>query len=154
MHRATVQRAAGATTRTEPPPLRAIRHADEHGTGALAIRTEHHTLPDPEPLLSNLARSVIEALSGIREVEQLARWVAPEVFSLLIKRVQHSARARRGRPVSRPMIEVLRCHAQRPRAGVVEAAIVVDIGRARARAVVIRLEEFRGRWRAERLIVL
>lgn len=154
MTRAVVQRALSASASAEPPPLRTVRHADEHGAGALQSPPEHTDLPDPEPLLSNLSRSVIEALSGIREVEQLARWVTPEVFSLLLKRVQHSARARRGRPVSRPIIEVLRCHAQRPRPGVVEAAVVVDIGRARARAVVIRLEEFRGRWRAERLIVL
>ena len=31
-------------------------------------------LPDPEPLLINLTRCVIEVLAGARELDQLARW--------------------------------------------------------------------------------
>jgi hypothetical protein len=53
----------------------------------------------------------------------------------------------------RPMIEPIRCVWQSPREGVVEATVVVDLG-SRCRAVAIRLESYRGRWRAQRLHVL
>lgn len=115
----------------------------------------HHDLPDPEALLHNLGRSIVEALGGFREVEQIARWVAPEVFSALVRRSQHANRARalRGTPSRRPNVQTRTCQWQRIRPGVVEAAIVVDLG-PRARAVAIRLEAFRGRWRAARVHVL
>lgn len=85
----------------------------------------------------------------------MARWITPDVYSGLLARVQHAARARRirGKSVRRPMIETKACLWQSPRAGVVEATVLVDLG-TRVRAVAIRLEAFRGRWRAERLHVL
>ena len=112
-------------------------------------------LPDPEPLIRNLARGVFEAIAGVREVEQIARWVSPDTFSLLLRRAQHAARARRlrDRPAKRPHIQVRGCLWKSPRAGVVESSTVVDLG-VRARAVSIRLEVYRGRWRAERIHVL
>ncbi|MFD2675345.1 Rv3235 family protein [Gulosibacter bifidus] len=112
-------------------------------------------LPNPEPLVSNLARGVFEALAGTREVEQIARWVSPDVFSHLLRRTQHAARARRERqqPVRRPTIYVRRALWQSPRDGIVEATVIVDLG-VRARAVAIRLEVYRNRWRAERINIL
>ncbi|WP_235829180.1 Rv3235 family protein [Gulosibacter macacae] len=133
-----------------PPPPR--RSDDEHdGLDA----PEHAALPDPDPLLHNLARSVVEALGGFREVEQIARWVAPEVFTALVQRSQHATRARavRGVPVRRPNVRTRACVSQRIRPGVVEATVIVDLG-PRVRAVAIRLEAFRGRWRAARVHVL
>lgn len=125
------------------------------GKGVLTGEQITVELPDPEPLLRNLGRSVFEAMAGVREVEQMARWIAPEVYSGILARVQHATRARRirGKSVRRPMIETRTCLWQSPRPGVVEATVLVDLG-ARVRAVVIRLEAFRGRWRAERLHVL
>ncbi|MDJ1372551.1 Rv3235 family protein [Gulosibacter molinativorax] len=125
------------------------------GEGVLTGKQVTADLPDPEPLLRNLGRSVFEAMAGVRDIEQMARWVAPDVYSVLLQRVQHSARARRirGKTVRRPYIVTKTCLWQSPRAGVVEATVLVDLG-ARVRAVAIRLEEFRGRWRAERFNVL
>lgn len=118
-------------------------------------RCVNDDLPDPEMLIRNLARSVFEALAGVREVEQVARWVSPDTFSHLLRRAQHAARARRlrDRPVKRPHITVRSCLWQSPRAGVVEATTIVDLG-VRARAVAIRLEVYRGRWRAESISIL
>lgn len=110
---------------------------------------------DPGPMLRNLARGVFEAMAGIREIEQLTRWLAPEVASKLLARAQHAARARqrRGGVAMRPKIEPIRCIWQSPREGVVESTVIVDLG-SRCRAVAIRLESYRGRWRAQRLHVL
>lgn len=143
-------RTLAAVSRTHEPPRK-----EALGEGVLTGSALECELPDPEPLLRNLGRSVFEIMAGVREVEQLARWIAPDVFSGLLARAQHAARARRvrGRSMRRPVIETRSCLWQSPRDGVVEATVTVDLG-PRVRAVVIRLEEFRGRWRAERLHVL
>ncbi|WP_254910356.1 Rv3235 family protein [Gulosibacter sp. 10] len=153
------QRAVGGKAPARPLRVIAKTHEppqkEELGKGVLTSARPDLEMPDPEVLLRNLGRSVFEALAGVREVEQMARWIAPEVFTRLLARAQHAARARRvrGRSVRRPVIETRACLWQSPRSGVVEATVLVDLG-PRVRAVVIRLEEFRGRWRAERLHVL
>ena len=144
---------------TTPRPAAAVRRTPTTsatvGSGALTGRHRAVALPNPEPLLNNLARGIVEAIGGMRELEQISRWVAPEVYTVLLQRTQHAARARahRGVPTKRLNVRPIACHWQSPREGVVEAAVVIDLG-SRSRAVSIRLEEFRGRWRAERLTVL
>ncbi|MGO1545365.1 MAG: Rv3235 family protein [Gulosibacter sp.] len=143
------------------PTLRVVAKTHEEprkeclGEGVLTGGQVASSLPNPEQLLRNLGRSVFEAMAGVREVEQMARWIAPDVYSGILARAQHAARARRvrGRSMRRPMIETRSCHWQSPRPGVVEATVLIDLG-TRVRAVAIRLEVFRGRWRAERLNVL
>lgn len=140
------------TLLNRPEPTN-TRHGEGYFTGT---RPEvPANLPNPEPLVRNLARGIFEAIAGTREVEQIARWVSPDVFSKLLRHTQHAARARqlRDRPARRPNIFVRACLWQSPRPGVVEATTVVDLG-GRARAVAIRLEVYRGRWRAERINVL
>lgn len=117
--------------------------------------TSTSALPDPGPLLDNLTRCVIEILAGARELEQISRWVSDEVYRHLLKRVVLSSRARqaRGEKSVRPSFSIgsrLLCE---PRDGVVEATVVVR-GRARARAVAIRLEGLDRRWRATAIHVL
>lgn len=146
---------------TSQPKLRVVSRTHEAprkevlGEGVLTGDAVTADLPNPEPLLRNLGRSVFEAMAGVREVEQMARWITPDVYSRLLSRVQHAARARRvrGKSTRRPIIETKTCIWQMPRPGVVEATVLVDLG-PRVRAVVIRLEAFRGRWRAERLHIL
>jgi hypothetical protein len=113
------------------------------------------SLPDPQPLLENLTRCVIEVLAGARDLEQLARWVSDDVYRHLLKRVVLSTRARRARAqaVSRPVFSIGSTSIFEPRDGVVEAVIVVR-GRARTRAVAIRLEGLDSRWRATAINVL
>ncbi|HEY5230119.1 MAG TPA: Rv3235 family protein [Galbitalea sp.] len=113
------------------------------------------SLPDPAPLLENLTRCVIEVLAGARDLEQLARWVSDDVYRHLLKRVVLSTRARRARsqPATRPSFSIGSTSFSEPRDGVVEAVVIVR-GRARTRAVAIRLEGLDSRWRATAIHVL
>ena len=112
-------------------------------------------LPDPEPLLINLSRCVIEVLAGVRELDQVARWVSDDVYRHLLKRVVLSARARavKGQRPRRPTITIGRISTSEPRDGVIEAVVMVH-GKGRARAVAIRLEGLDHRWRASAVNVL
>ncbi len=112
-------------------------------------------LPDPTPLLENLTRCVIEVLAGARDLEQLARWVSDDVYRHLLKRVVLSTRARRARAqkATRPSFTIGSTSVFEPRDGVVEAVVIVH-GRARTRAVAIRLEGLDSRWRATAINVL
>ncbi len=113
------------------------------------------TLPDPTPLLENLTRCVIEILGGARDLEQISRWVTADVYQHLLKRVVLSARARRAKnqTAARPAFAVVSTTVTAPTDGVVEAVVIVR-GRARTRAVAIRLEGLDNRWRATAINVL
>lgn len=117
--------------------------------------TPTRALPDPTPLVENLTRCVIEILAGSRELEQISRWVSDEVYRHLLKRVVLSTRARQasGRAVTRPTFSIGTTRLCEPRDGVVEAVVVVR-GRARTRAVALRLEGLDRRWRATAINVL
>lgn len=112
-------------------------------------------LPDPEPLLINLTRCVIEVLAGARELDQLARWVSDDVYRHLLKRVVLSARARavKGQRAQRPTITIGRVTINEPRDGVIEAVVIVH-SKVRVRAVAVRLEGLDHRWRASAINVL
>lgn len=117
--------------------------------------TSSAALPDPTPLLENLTRCVVEILAGARDLEQISRWVTDDVYRHLLKRVVLSARARQasGRPVTRPSFTIGSTTRCEPRDGVVESVVVVH-GRARSRAVALRLEGLDNRWRATAINVL
>lgn len=117
--------------------------------------TSRSALPDPQPLLENLTRCVIEILAGARELEQIARWLSDDVYAHLLKRVVLSARARRAKQLSpaRPVFSIGSITVCEPRDGIVEAVVVVR-GRARVRSVAFRLEGLDRRWRATALHVL
>lgn len=117
--------------------------------------TSSSALPDPVPLLRRLTRGSLEVLAGIREVDQLARWLSEDAFRALATRANLSARARsaRGLAPTRPIFQILSMRVTEPVDGVVEAAIVVA-GPGRTRAVAIRLEGLDGRWRASSFAVL
>ncbi|QAY74540.1 3-hydroxyacyl-CoA dehydrogenase [Agromyces protaetiae] len=118
-------------------------------------RSATRELPDPEVLLANLTRCVLEAMSGARELDQIARWVTDEVYRSLQKRVVLAARSRRvrGTTPKRPAFTVGRIHRCEPTDGVVEAVVIVH-QRHRSRAVAIRLEGLDSRWRASVITVL
>lgn len=117
--------------------------------------TKRVDLPDPEPLISNLTRCVIEILAGAREIEQIARWVTEDVYQHLLKRVMIADRGRRARgaTATRPAFTLGNVHLSEPRDGVIESVAIVQT-RARVRAVAIRLEGTDGRWRATVISVL
>ena len=117
--------------------------------------TSSSALPDPRPLIENLTRCVIEILAGARELDQIARWLSDDVYRHLLKRVVLSSRARqaKGAAALRPSFAIGSVIVCEPRDGVVEASVVVR-GRARVRAVAIRLEGLDRRWRATAIHVL
>lgn len=117
--------------------------------------TPNIELPDPEPLLLNLTRCVVEVLAGARDLEQIARWLSDDVFRQLLKRVILADRARRrlGQVPVRPAFTLGRVHITEPHDRAVEAVVMVH-SRARSRAVAIRLEGFDQRWRASAISVL
>lgn len=118
-------------------------------------RTPSLELPDPEPLLANLTIGVLEVLAGVREVDQLARWLGEDAFRALLTRANLSARARNARGIAptRPTYRIVSIHSSSPADGVVEG-VVVTAGPARTRAVAMRLEGWDGRWRATSLAAL
>lgn len=117
--------------------------------------TPTSALPDPRPLVENLTRCVIEILAGARELDQIARWLTDDVYRHLLKRVVLSSRARqaKGAPALRPAFSIGSVRICEPRDGIVEATVVVR-GRARVRAVALRLEGLDRRWRATAIYVL
>src|SRR6478752_10066321 len=72
-------------------------------------RTPSTALPAPDPFLRNLTRGVLEVLAGVREVDQLARWLTEEPYRKLVTRSNLAARARsaRGMPAKRPAHAIL-----------------------------------------------
>lgn len=117
--------------------------------------TSTAALPDPRPLVENLARCVVEILAGARDLEQIARWVTDDVYRHLLKRVVLSTRARqaKGQKPVRPTFVIGATRLCEPADGVIEAVVVVS-GRARSRAVAVRLEGMDRRWRASAIHVL
>ncbi len=141
--------------RREPLPSKVIRARLTTDEFFGHQPTSSTSLPNPEPLLENLTRCVIEILAGARELEQIARWVTDDVYRHLLKRVVVSARARqaKGQNAVRPTFTIGSTTVCEPRDGVIEAVVIVR-GRARTRAVALRLEGLDNRWRATAINVL
>lgn len=139
-----------------PPPAISPRSTAEERAEFFAPQpTPTDALPDPAPLLRNLTVGVLEVLAGVREVDQLTRWLTEEAYRALVLRANLAARARSARGVraSRPVHAILSVHHCSPADGVVEATVVVA-GPARTRAVAVRLEGMDRRWRATSLALL
>lgn len=130
-------------------------HARELSEYFAPQRTSAEALRDPATFLRNLTRGVLEVLSGVREVDQLARWMTEDAYRKLVTRANLATRARsaRGVPASRPVHAILSVHHSAPADGVVESVVIVA-GPARTRAVAVRLEGMDGRWRATSLALL
>ncbi|MFB2557350.1 Rv3235 family protein [Herbiconiux liangxiaofengii] len=111
--------------------------------------------PDPRALAENLARCVVEVLAGTRDIDQIARWLSADVHAHLLKRVvlARRARAARGESPGRLTFTMGSTVLGEPSPGVVEAVVIVH-GRARSRAVALRLEALGDRWRASAVHVL
>lgn len=118
-------------------------------------RASGDALPDPAPLLESLARGAVEVIAGVREPEQLGRWLTEEPYQNLLTRANLATRARsaRGIAAKHPAYAVRSVRFSSPEDGVAEGVVVIDM-RPRARAVAVRLEGFDRRWRATHLSVL
>ncbi|HEY0119940.1 MAG TPA: Rv3235 family protein [Cellulomonas sp.] len=106
---------------------------------------------DPTSFCGSLALAAVEALSGIRPLAQLARWVSPTVYERTARRAAITApRGEPSPPARRPTVRRIRVFRLGP--GAVEASVVIADG-DRVRAVAVRIEPHRGAWRAEDLII-
>lgn len=143
--------ATAMTARTTSAPRPSRMRDDEFGPQ----RTPAALLPAPEPLLRNLALGTMEILAGIRDVDQLARWLVADAYRVLVVRANLAARARsaRGIPPARPVQTVRSVRMQEPDDGIVEGVVIVDTP-YRTRAIALRLEGTDGRWRATSLALL
>ena len=117
--------------------------------------TATSALPDPQPMVENLARSVMEILAGCRDLDQISRWVTDDVYRNLLQRVHISRRARavKKQAAVLPTFGLGRTIITHPVDGVVESVVIVH-GKARTRSIAIRLEGMDGRWRATAIHVL
>lgn len=118
--------------------------------------TQQLPLPHPNSFLENLTRCVLEVLAGSRDLEQLNRWVSDDVYRHLLKRVIISSRARQATGstrAARPTFIIGRTLFSEPSEGVIEGVVIVR-GKARTRAVALRLERLENRWRASAINVL
>ncbi|MFT4051337.1 MAG: Rv3235 family protein [Microbacterium sp.] len=137
------------------PPASRLGSALEVADYFAPQRTPSRELPAPEPLLANVTIGVLEVLAGVREVDQLARWLGEDAFRALVTRANLAARARSARGVTpaRPSYRIVSTRCSSPADGVVEA-VVITAGPARTRAIAVRLEGWDGRWRATSLAAL
>ncbi|GAA2956957.1 MULTISPECIES: Rv3235 family protein [Microbacterium] len=143
---------------THPNFARAYRAADEAAELNQYFapqRTSTADLPDPETFLRNISRGVLEIFAGVREVDQLARWLTEDAYRKLVTRANLAARARsaRGIPAKRPVHQIVSVRHSSPADGIVEGVVIVR-GPARTRAVALRLEGMDGRWRTTSLALL
>ncbi|GAB3585352.1 hypothetical protein GCM10027406_33490 [Leifsonia lichenia] len=136
------------------------RHAGAPGRQAhpvleLPSATDDRGFPDPAPLAANLALCVVEVLAGARSIDQLSRWVSDDVFIHLLRRSAIAARTRQvtGATVQRPRLWLGDPVIARPQDGVVEAVVIVHQP-SRSRAVAMRLDAVKERWRASAISVL
>lgn len=109
----------------------------------------------PSTLCATLARCVIEILAGARSLDQVARWVTDAVYVNLLRRNALAQRARQDSADSapRPRVHIGDPKLSSPAKDVIESVVMVHQP-ARSRAVAIRLERHRSRWRASAINVL
>lgn len=118
-------------------------------------RTASEHLPDPRPLVVNLTKYLVEILAGVRDLDQITRWIDPKVHAALLRKVVFRSRARQAKGIapSWPRYRLGETRVDAPADGVVECVTVVHQA-DRARAVAIRLVGIDGRWRATQISML
>jgi hypothetical protein len=110
---------------------------------------------DPGLLSAKLALCVIEILAGARPLDQLGRWVSDSVYVQLLRRTVIASRSREvtGDDARRPRVRVGEPMINHLGETIVDAVVMIHQP-ARSRAVALRLERHRNRWRATAISVL
>ena len=151
-------------------PIRAERlqrknHAvDTESSGALrSLQPEAGELAMVEVMSGKVAQAALEVISGVRSVQQLARWLNTLCMNSLTTRARLHAEA--GKAASRrhsnepgsgdvhtlhhqPMVHSIHCSAVSP--GIFETAVVIA-DKTRFRAVAMRFEQHNGLWKVTAL---
>lgn len=129
-------------TGPQPAPIRAARPQATPRRYAPLPKQTRKPLGDPTPLVCTVARVALEVVLGGDGINQLVRWISPEVRSLLL--AQHSL-ARRSNYASRGSVHVQRVRLCRVGPHAVEAAVVATEGDF-PHAIALRLEAVANRW--------
>lgn len=108
------------------------------------IQTSVNTLPDPSKWGRAIALVTVEALSGTRSIFQLQRWLTPELFEALRRRIALNVRLDgKAEPSTSPIARSSRtCRVSDT---VAETTHVISIA-GRSRGVCVRLEACRNQW--------
>ncbi|HEX3336539.1 MAG TPA: Rv3235 family protein [Jatrophihabitans sp.] len=105
-------------------------------------------LPDPTPWGRRLLVGMIETAAGRRPLHQLSGLLSPSVCRGIGADFERAAQIGKPHWLHRASIRSVR--ATQPADGVAELCATLEVGR-RVRALAMRLEEHRGRWRCTRL---
>jgi hypothetical protein len=117
------------------------------GRQATAVRAST-PLPDPRRWARRLLTGIFETAAGRRPLQQLAALLSPSVGYGLGADFEKAAEA--GRRHWSHAARVRSVRASQPADGVAEICATIQVG-DRVRAVALRVEEHRGRWRCTRL---
>ena len=142
---------AGAPVTSHGQPWDRVRFTGVARPGAEDLEDEPVGAPESEwpaadRLAGAVARHAVEALLGARSPAQLARWLAPALYEALSRRVGLAGRLQ-GRPPRVSHVAVRATSGSSPAPHAREVSVVLHHD-GRSRAAAVRLETFRGRWRA------
>ena len=127
-------------------PARDFPKSDDDVPHLVWPRTLPTDLPDPAQWCGALVRTCVEVLLGARPPAQLARWLTSDLFGSLSRR----AIVGQSMQTAARRVRVVRVHTCAVDEAQHEASVVFHDGR-RVRAAAIRIEVYRGRWRATAL---
>lgn len=106
-------------------------------------RRDRRPLGDPAPLACTVAKAALEAALGGDGIEQLTRWISPELRASLAR--QHALARRAG--LDGATARIVRARVCRVTAKAAEVSVVA-MAQDRPRAIAMRLEDVSGRWLA------
>ncbi len=106
-------------------------------------RRNRRPLGDPAPLACTVAKAALESVLGGEGLEQLTRWISPDVRASLAR--QHALARRAG--LDGATAQIARARVCRVSATAAEVSVVA-IANGRPRAIAMRLEDAAGRWLA------
>ena len=107
-------------------------------------------LPNPADWSRRLSQAIVDVFEGRRPATQLVRWTAPDVHAR-ITRIARASATTRGATASTPgrvrSVKIFQPHE------LSAEVTVVYVSEQRVRAFALRLDVWRGRWRASALEV-
>ena len=136
---ATAPALAAPVTVPRDTPRRAVTTPPAYTPFPNRTRKE---LGDPTPLVCTVARIALEVVLGADGINQLVRWISPEVRSRLL--IQHSL-SRRSGYTAKGSVHIQRVRLCRVSPDAVEASVVATEGDL-VHAIAIRLEAVSNRW--------
>ncbi len=140
-------------TLIRPAPRSAARAAKIAAPRTRDVPTPPVVDEELERTVVSLALAAVEVLHGKRASSTISRWFAPELYERIRQSAAKRAELSRSQPQRQISFAPGRPRVCRVTADIVEASVVIRSQR-RHRAVSLRLETHRGRWRVTQLLTL